>query len=66
MATIEYRAKDDPEANGRTPLKGEQRFTLTFPLENGDSLLVHMGTESANSFMTFIGQMLVDDQQETV
>ena len=61
---IIYRCKDDPEANGRVPSKGEHRFTLTFPLENGDSLLVHMGQESWNYFSSFLGQMLVDDQEE--
>jgi hypothetical protein len=60
----EVRCKDDPEANGRVPQKGEQRFTLTFPLENGTSLLVHMGQESMNYFSTFLGQMIVDDAEE--
>lgn len=62
---IEFRCKDDPEANGRLPQKGEQRFTLTFPLENGDSLRVHMGQESMNYFTSFLGQMLVDDCAES-
>lgn len=61
---MEVRCKDDPEANGRTPRSGEQRFTLTFPLENGESLLVHMGKESMNHFTTFIAQMMIDDEQE--
>ena len=64
MTTIEYKCQDDPEANGRTPKNGEQRFTLLFPLENGDALKVHMGRESMNHFETFIAQMMVDDQAE--
>ena len=61
---IEYKCKDDPEALGRVPVKGEQRFTLIFPLENGDELRLHMGKESMNHFETFIAQMMVDDEAE--
>lgn len=61
--TLEYRCKDDPEANGREPMRGEQRFTLTFPLEDGTALLVHMGRESMNHFETFIAQMMIDDSE---
>ena len=61
---IEYKCKDDPEAQGRFPLKGEQRFTLIFPLENGEELKLHMGKESMNHFETFIAQMMVDDEAE--
>lgn len=62
--THEFRCKDDPEANGRVPLKGEQRFSLLFPLENGDSLNVHMGQESMNYFNTFLAQMMFNDAEE--
>lgn len=61
---IEYKCKDDPEANGRIPQKGEQRFTLKFPLENGEELKLHMGREGMNHFETFIAQMMVDDNEE--
>lgn len=61
---IEYKCKDDPEALGRVPVKGEQRFTLIFPLENGDELKLHMGKESMSHFETFIAQMMVDDEAE--
>jgi hypothetical protein len=64
MATIELKCKDDPEANGRIPQRGEQRFTLLFPLENGDDLKVYMGRESMNHFETFIAQMMVEDSNE--
>ena len=60
---IEYRCKDDPEANGRIPAIGEQRFTLLFPLENGEELKLHMGREGMNHFESFIAQMMVDDEQ---
>lgn len=59
--THEFKCKDDPEANGRKPVFGEHRFTLTFPLENGDILNVHMGREGLNHFADFIASLLVDE-----
>lgn len=64
MATIELKCKDDPEANGRMPQPGEHRFTLLFPLENGDDLKVYAGRETMNHFESFIAQMMVDDANE--
>ncbi len=64
MPMIEFKCKDDPEANGRVPQIGEQRFTLTFPLETGDDLKVHMGREGMNHFESFIAQLMVDDSNE--
>lgn len=64
MAVIEFRCKDDPEANRRKPQHGEQRFTLVFPLENGDELRVHQGREGQSHFETFIARMMVDDANE--
>ena len=61
---MEYRCKDDPEANGRKAKIGEQRFSLIFPLENGEELKLHMGREGMNHFESFIAQMMVDDQEE--
>ena len=58
---IEMRCKDDPEALGRTARRGEHRFTLIFPLENGDTLKLHMGREGMNHFETFIAHMMIDD-----
>ena len=62
---MEFRCKDDPEANGRKPKIGEQRFTLLFPLENGEDLKLHMGREGMNYFETFIAQMMIDDDNES-
>jgi hypothetical protein len=61
---MEVRTKDYPEANGRIPQKGEQRFSLTFPLEDGQSLIVHMGRESMNYFESFLAQMMFDDAKD--
>ena len=64
MTTLEFKCKDDPEANGRVPQRGEQRFTLLFPLENGDELKLYAGRETMNHFESFIAQMMVDDSNE--
>ncbi len=61
---LEFRTKGDPEANGRAPQKGDQRFSLKFPLEDGRELIVHEGREGMNHFAKMIGQMMVDDQEE--
>lgn len=53
----EFRTKDHPEANGRTPKKGEQEFSLKFPLENGDVLVVKMGKEGWDT----VGQFILDE-----
>jgi len=57
----EFKCKDDPEANGRIPFIGEQRFTLVFPLEDGTDLKVHLGKEGINHFASFIANMMVDE-----
>ncbi len=62
--TVEYKCKDDPEANGRIAGTGDQRFTLTFPLENGDELKVHMGREGLNHFADFLGSLAIDEDAE--
>jgi hypothetical protein len=61
---MELRCKDDPEANGRIPKIGEQRFSLTFPLEDGKELKLHMGREGMNHFESFLAQMMFDDAEE--
>lgn len=56
------RTKDDPEANGRVARKGDQRFTLKFPLEDGTSLYIQMGKESIEKFREFLGSMDLDEE----
>lgn len=60
---IELRCKDDPEANGRTPKAGDQRYTLKFPLEDGRDLRIHMGREGHSTFTAMLAQMMVDDDE---
>lgn len=48
---------DHPEANGRKPIEGEQGFSLKFPLENGDLLIVKMGKVGWDT----VGQFILDE-----
>ena len=53
----EFRTRDDPEANGRKPKIGDERWTVTLPLDDGSDLIVRMGRESRD--MIF-GMMIAD------
>lgn len=64
MIVIRHKTIDDPEANDRVPRPGDERFTLKFPLENGDELQVSMGRESLNHFAAFIANLMVDEHAE--
>lgn len=63
VTILDARCKDDPEANGRAPQKGDRRYTLKFPLENGCELRVHMGREGMDAFRTFLGNEVIDDME---
>ena len=60
----EFKTKRDPEANGRIPNKGDRRYTLKFPLEDGTELVVHEGREGMNHFVKMISQMMIDDDND--
>jgi hypothetical protein len=57
------RTIDDPEANGRTPKIGDARYTMIFPLEDGQFLHVQMGKESVEKFREFLGSMDLDEEE---
>ena len=57
-----FRTVTHPEAHGRMPVKGDYAYTLKFPLENGDDLVVECGQEDLDRFAEMIGKMMVDDQ----
>jgi hypothetical protein len=61
---MEFTCIDDPTANGRIPVPGDQRFTLAFPLESGETLLLHMGREGLNHFSSFLAELMVDESVE--
>ena len=56
-----FRTKCHPEANGGTPRHGDQEWRLTFPLENGESLVVLMGKEGRENMMGMLVQEVADD-----
>lgn len=56
-----YKTKDHPEANGREPQSGDSAFRLSFPLENGDQLFVHMGRAGFEQ----IAQFILDEMADT-
>lgn len=58
--THEFKTPDHPEANGRQPQSGESAYPLTFPLENGDTLIVAMGTEGFRHLSNVVLAMLTD------
>lgn len=61
----EFRTKRDPEASGSTPQRGDRRYTLKFPLDDGTELIVHEGREGMNHFVKMISQMMmIDDDEE--
>lgn len=51
---------DHPNANGRTPEKGELEYGLKFTLEDGSVLNVKMGEEGWNSLTDMMMDMLAD------
>lgn len=57
---VEFRTKDHPEANGRTPQSGDQENRLVFPLEDGRFLSVRMGREGFERVSQFILDILAD------
>ena len=61
---IRFRSIGDPEANGRAPQTGEQRYTLKFPLEDGRTLFLEVGREDMSHFAKMIAQMMVDDDKD--
>lgn len=48
MSELHFKTKDHPEANGRKPKLGESCWTPHFPIENGDTLYLHMGEHARN------------------
>lgn len=62
MSTTWFYTKDHPQANGRTPLAGEQAYTLTFPLSDTAEIKVCCGAETFARFGEMIGSMVLDDE----
>lgn len=61
---IKYKSSDCPDANGRQPNFGELRWTLAFPLENGDKLEVEIGLKGHKALLHMLGQEKTDDLKD--
>jgi hypothetical protein len=59
-----FKTQDCPDANGRTPDAGELKWTLTFPLENGDILHVEIGERARDALRWMMRQEERDDRNE--
>ena len=54
---IKYKSADHPEANGRKPQPGDLRWTLSFPLENGDDYLeLEIGRKGREAILDMLNQ----------
>ena len=54
---IKYKSADHPEANGRKPQIGDLRWTLSFPLENGDDYLeLEIGGKGREAILDMLNQ----------
>jgi hypothetical protein len=56
---IHYKTSCHPEANGAKPKVGDVEWTIHMPLENGDTLYVHMGKKGRD---LLFGMMIADCQ----
>lgn len=55
----------DPEANGRVPEDGDERWIITVPLESGESLTIQMGKKGRdNLFGMLIADCNYHDESE--
>jgi hypothetical protein len=56
----QFKSIDCPDANGRQPKHGEVMWTLKFPLDNGDTLLVDIGEKGRYH----IAKMMAQDEAD--
>lgn len=54
MTTHTYLLPCDPRAVGRQPRVAESRYTLRFPLDTGDLLVVHMGERGLRELVNLL------------
>lgn len=57
---MNLKTKCHPEANGRSPKPGESAWTIGLPLENGETLFVHMGKEGFERVSQFMLDMMAE------
>lgn len=61
-----FKARDCPDADGRQPLPGEQKWTLSFPLEGGgdDYIEIEVGRRGREAMRAMLEQEDRDDAAE--
>lgn len=59
-----FKTKDCPDANGRQPQFGEQKWTLNFPTEDGGRVFIEMGNKGREAILTMLAQEDSDDAAE--
>ena len=62
---VTIRSQCSPDANGRQPLKGEQKWTITFIAESGEKVYVEFGDKGYENFRKMINQIDEDDKTGT-
>ena len=62
--SYKFKTQDCPDANGRTPLPGEQKWMLDFPLEDGNKLFVEVGAKGISALKEMLGWEEHDDMTE--
>lgn len=60
---IVFRAKSDREANGRKPIAGDLRYTLSFPLDDGRTLEVQLGPDDMRNVRNVVLQEMIEDEK---
>jgi len=58
------RTNDSPDANGRVPQPDDVRWSITLPLENGESLTVFMGKQGRDILFGMLVAEDTDDERE--
>lgn len=58
---VRYKTDDCPDANGRQPLVGELKWTLSFRLEDGTKLELQIGEKCRRAFKAMLAQEEIDD-----
>lgn len=60
-----FKTKDCPDANGRAPQAGEQKWTVYFPTEDGGRVYVEMGKQGRDAMLSMLAQEEEDDATGT-
>lgn len=56
-----FKTKDCPDANGRVPAGGDQKWTVYFPTEDGGRVYIEMGRQGREAMRSMLAQEDADD-----